>query len=450
MSDQINNIRQLLIDGKEYKALKALVDLLKEEKEGKELLNSVFLLQSRLDGIESKFNQGITTYENWDVNRNKIIKSTLDFINKVESTLSLHDAPAEVDKIEKAPALATNTTFIHRLANPTLIRRLSFYYLFLWVFLGAMDTLFFQAKSVEVYNLFGIPFSTYINDGSIVTWLKDFIGHLFAFGTVLLAIILEIVKSNLSNTSFLVMNKVNDLYRKYFFVYLVAAILIIGGVIYANALYTSEQSSVALWSVEISPGFLPQFIAANYFLIVEFPLSLGIFHYCLLLFVTIREFKSFSTYSPFHGDKSFGLLTVGRSIFWGTMAFVIIMILALILQLNLKNGELTPGIFIGALSFFILVWFGAINPLKKLSAKLGKEKMRLYESVKEEVRSNNRMLGNQSSTEDLNTVKLLLDASRDNEKELLQLRVLPITNNELIIGGVILLTLLASIIFQIS
>jgi len=179
------------------------------------------------------------------------------------------------------------------------------------------------------------------------------------------------------------------------------------------------------------------------------PLLLGIFHYCLLLHVTIKEFKSFSSYNPFHGDQNFGLLLVGRSIFWGTLSFVILMLSALVLQLFLKNGELTFGIFLGTLLFITLVWFGAINPLKKLSMKLKLEKERLYESVKEEVRSNNRMLGNQSSAEDLNTVKLLLDASRDNEKELLALKTLPIGRNELLIGGGMIVFLLGMIVYQI-
>ncbi len=453
MSDQIKKIKQLITRGKEYKALAALVEVLKSEKNSTELLNNAFLLQARLEGIESKFNQGITSYEKWEISRNKILKSTLDLINKVDSTLSLVDSPVEVDKIEVQESKATNSTFVHRLANPALIRKMSFYYLILWILLGAFDTLFFQVQDPDLlrnnpFSSFG--FNRYVANESIVTWLKDFIGHLFAFGTVIIIIILEIAKSNLSRTSTMVLNEVNVLYKKYFLVYLFAGIGLIVGAIVSNAYYTTQQSSVILWSAEIAPHFLPPFIAINYFALVMIPLLLGLFHYCLLLHVSIKEFKSFSSYNPFHGDKNFGLLLIGRSIFWGTLSFVVLMLMALILQLILKNGELTFGIFSGTLLFIVLVWFGAINPLKKLSMRLRLEKERLYESVKEEVRSNNRMLGNQSSAEDLNTVKLLLDASRDNERELLELNTLPIRKNELLIGAALLFLLLGMIVYQIS
>lgn len=452
MSEPIKKIRKLLVDGKEYKAFDALADLLKSVKNGKELLNNVFLLQARLEGIESKFNQGVTSYEKWEISRNQILKSTFDLIDKVKNTLSLEDAPPVIDQVTTEKFTATNTTFIHRLANPELIRRITFYYLILWILLGALDTLFFQVQSPDLakeYRVFGIAFNQYSVNEGIVTWLKDFIGHLFAFGTVILAIILEVVKSNLSRTSVLVLNKINNLYRKYFFLLMVILIGVAVAAVYFNTAYTTQQSSIKLWSNEISSGFLPPFIAFNYFLIVMIPLVLGIFHYCLLLHVTIKEFKNFSTYNPFHGDQNFGLLLVGRSIFWGTLSFVILMLSALILQLTLKNGELTFGIFVGTLVFMILIWFGAINPLRKLSNHLKLEKERLYETVKEEVRSNNRLLGSQYNLEELNTVKLLLDASRDNENELLKLEILPISTKELLIGGGLILFLLGVIVHQI-
>jgi hypothetical protein len=366
--------------------------------------------------------------------------------------LSLPDEKATI-KVKIKMGVATNTTFIHRLANPELVRKLTFYYLILWIVLGAMDTLFFQVKSpdlVQSYPIFGIQFKNYVVSEGIVTWLKDFIGHLFAFGTVILALMLEVVKSNLSSTSSLVLNKVNDLYRKFFYFLIVPILGLISATIFYNSQYTSKKSSIQLWSNEISTDFLPDFIAANYFIIVMIPLVLGIIHYCLLLHVSIKEFKSFSSYNPFHGDQSFGLLWIGRSIFWGTVSFVIVMLLALILQLSLKNGELTFGVFLGTLLFMTLVWFGAINPLKKLSKKLKKEKGDLYESVKEEVRSKNRLLGSHADLEELNAMKLLLDASRENEKELLKLSVVPITWQELLIGGGIILFLLGMIVYQIT
>jgi len=452
MSHPTDKIRELLINGKEYKALKALVDLLKSKPKGKALLNNAFLLQSRLESIETKFNEGITTFEKWKVSRTKIIKSTLDFLNQVENTISQEDIPDDTPEVITAPVVS-NESFIHKLANPVFIRRMSFYFLGLWIFLGALDTLFFQVRDssfVKAYSLFGIGFKTYVPDGSIVTWLRDFTGHLFAFGTVVLVIIIEVVKTYLMKTSNLVLNKVNDLYRKYFFLFTIGCGVFIAAAIFSNTNYITQESDINLWSKEISPSFLPPFVAVNYFILVMIPLLLGIFHYCLLLHVTIKEYKSYATYNPFHGDKNFGLLIVGRSIFWGTLAFVVLMLLALVLQLIFKNGELTFGIFSGTFLFLTVVWFGAINPLRKLSAKLSDEKERLYESVKEEVRSNNRMLANQTSSDDFNNVKLLLDASRDNEKELLALSVLPITRNELLLGAGIVVLLLGMIVYQIA
>jgi hypothetical protein len=75
-----------------------------------------------------------------------------------------------------------------------------------------------------------------------VTWLKDFIGHLFAFGTVILALMLEVVKSNLSSTSSLVLNKVNDLYRKFFYFLIVPILGLISATIFYNSQYTSKKS----------------------------------------------------------------------------------------------------------------------------------------------------------------------------------------------------------------
>jgi len=453
--DSLSTLKTLLTQGKEYKALSGLVEFLKHHEDRGEFLNTIFLLQSRLEATEGKFNQGIITFEEWSLTRNRIVYSNLKLVEKIETHFSQNASKKEEELVANEINTPSKPSFILQLANPTLARNLTFYFVALWLLLGALDTLFFRVATqdlVETKQFFAISFSKYVlpEDGNVIPWLRDFIGHWFAFGTLFLAIVLEVIAGNLERTAQSVLQQAHQLYTKFFpFITLLALGLIVA-IIYSNINYVSENSTVTLWSAKISTPFLPAFIATNYFLIVAIPLLLAIFHYCLLLHVSIKEFKSFSTYNPFHGDQNFGLLKVGKSIFWGTMAGISFLLIAFLLQLEMKGGELTFNTFLSSILFIGMFWFGAVNPLRKLSKKLGLEKEQLYESIKEEVRDNNRMLSNQSTVEDLNAAKLLLEAAKENEKRLLSLKTVPVSAMELIAGVLIFVGLLAKIVHSIS
>lgn len=457
MKDQLKNIKTLIIKGKEHQAIPQLVTLLKSEKEGKSFLNQAFLLNSRSKGIEKKFNEGIITFEKWETTRNRIVQSTLRLLKQFEEQVDKTSEKEQTEEGENKPSqkIVSNATFIHRLANPTIARYMAFYFLLLWLFLGALDTLFFRipaSEAVETYSFLGISFTKYSIDSNkeFITWLTDFLGHWFAFATLLLAITLEIFTYSLSKTSQNVLNKANVLYAKYFPIVGLIILGMLGAAMYANVNNVSNTSVIHYWSKQISDPFLPAFLAFNYFLLVIIPLLFSMFYYCLLLHITIKEFKSYSSYSPFHGDGHFGLLPIGKSIFWGTMSVVLFMLGAFNIQLYSKQGEVTFGVFLSAFIFILLFWFGAINPLKKLSIKLGLVKEELYKDIKEEIRDTNIQIGRQGDQEELTGLKLMLETSKSDEQQLLNLETFLIAPRDVLIGGLIFIGLLISIVYNLS
>lgn len=457
MKDQLKNIKTLIIKGKEHQALPQLVTLLKAETEGKSFLNQAFLLNSRSKGIEKKFNEGIITFEKWETTRNRIVQSTLTLLKQFEEQVDKTAEKAQTKEGENKPSqkIVSNSTFIHRLANPIIARNMAFYFLLLWLLVGALDTLFFSVSTVEAvatYSFLGISFSKYYVEPNkeFITWLTDFLGHWFAFGTLILAITLEIFTYSLSRTSQYVLNKANDLYTKYFPIAGLVILGMLGAAMYANVNTVSNTSVIQYWSNQIADPFLPAFLAFNYFLLVIIPLLFSMFYYCLLLHITIKEFKSFSSYSPFHGDGHFGLLSIGKSIFWGTIIVVLFMLGAFNIQLYSKQGEVTFGVFLAAFIFILLFWFGAINPLKKLSRKLGLVKEELYKDIKEEIRDTNIQIGRQGDEEELNGLKSILETSKSEEQHILNVKTFLIAPRDVLIGGVIFIGLLISIVYNLS